>query len=31
MFVEKDKQEAFVKYLLERIPIVKAEEGVEDG
>jgi hypothetical protein len=30
MFVEKDKQEAFVKYLLERIPIVKAEEGVED-
>ena len=30
MFVEKDKQEAFVKYLLERIPIVKAEEGIED-
>ena len=27
MFVEKDKREAFVKYLLERIPIVKAEEG----
>ena len=29
MFVEKDKQEAFVKYLLERIPIVKQEEGSE--